>query len=80
MPMDPTKTEVSSVSISPKVFSATTTSNASGGTALTITGGLGGSVTDTFASPRDGLVDDQTYYAIKVDDDSFKIATTRSNY
>ena len=55
---------------------ATTSSNAGSGTALTITGGTGGSVTDSFSSPRAGLVDGQTYYAIKVDDHNFKIAST----
>ena len=57
---------------------ATTSGNASGGTALTITGGTGGSVSDTFSSPRAGLTDDQTYFAIKVDDHNFKIASTYS--
>ena len=55
---------------------ASTSANAGSGTAITITGGTGGSVTDTFSSPRAGLVDEQTYYAIKVDDHNFKIATT----
>ena len=55
---------------------ATTSVNAGGGTALTITGGTGGSVTDTFSSPRAGLTDGQTYYAIKVDEHNFKIAST----
>ena len=55
---------------------ATTSGNAGTGTALTITGGTGGSVTDSFSSPRAGLVDGQTYYAIKVDDHNFKIAST----
>ena len=57
---------------------ATTSGNASGGTALTITGGTGGSVSDTFSSPRAGLTDGQTYFAIKVDDHNFKIASTYS--
>ncbi|MAI60770.1 MAG: flagellar hook-associated protein FlgK [Rickettsiales bacterium] len=57
---------------------ATTGGNASGGTALTITGGTGGSVSDTFSSPRAGLTDGQTYFAIKVDDHNFKIASTYS--
>ena len=55
---------------------ATSSSNASGGTALTITGGSGGSVSDTFSSPRAGLTDGETYYAIRVDDHNFKIAST----
>ena len=55
---------------------ATTSANAGAGTAFTITGGTGGSVTDTFSSPRDGLIDGQTYFAIKVDDHNFKIAST----
>ena len=55
---------------------ASTSANAGSGTAITVTGGTGGSVTDTFSSPRAGLVDEQTYYAIKVDDHNFKIATT----
>ena len=46
------------------------------GTALTITGGTGGSVSDSFSSPRAGLTDGQTYFAIKVDDHNFKIAST----
>ena len=50
--------------------------NAGSGTALTITGGTGGSVTDSFSSPRAGLLDGQTYYAIKVDEHNFKIAST----
>ena len=33
-------------------------------------------VTDTSSSPRAGLVDEQTYYAIKVDDHNFKIIAT----
>ena len=45
------------------------------GNALTITGGTGGSVSDTFSSPRAGLTDGQTYFAIKVDDHNFKIST-----
>ena len=57
---------------------ATTSGNATGGTALTITGGTGGSVSDTFSSPRAGLTDGQTYFAIKVDDHNFKIASTYS--
>ena len=57
---------------------ATTSGNATGGTALTITGGTGGSVSDTFSSPRAGLKDGETYYAIKVDDHNFKIASTYS--
>ena len=55
---------------------ATTSGNAGSGNALTITGGTGGSVSDTFSSPRAGLVDGQTYYAIKVDEHNFKIAST----
>ena len=55
---------------------ASTSGNASGGTALTITGGTGGSVSDSFSSPRAGLTDGQTYFAIKVDDHNFKIAST----
>ena len=55
---------------------ASTSANAGTGTALTITGGTGGSVTDSFSSPRAGLTDGETYYAIKVDDHNFKIAST----
>ena len=55
---------------------ATTSANAGTGTALTITGGTGGSVTDSFSSPRAGLTDGETYFAIKVDDHNFKIAST----
>ena len=36
------------------------------------------SVSDTFSSPRAGLTDGQTYFAIKVDDHNFKIASTYS--
>ena len=43
---------------------------------MTITGGTGGSVSDSFSSPRAGLTDGQTYFAIKVDDHNFKIAST----
>ncbi len=57
---------------------ATTSGNATSGTALTITGGTGGSVSDSFSSPRAGLTDGQTYFAIKVDDHNFKIASTYS--
>ena len=45
---------------------------------MTITGGTGGSVSDSFSSPRAGLTDGQTYFAIKVDDHNFKIASTYS--
>ena len=55
---------------------ATSSVNAGSGTALTITGGTGGSVSDSFSSPRAGLLDGQTYYAIKVDEHNFKIAST----
>ena len=55
---------------------ATTSGNAGSGTALTIAGGTGGSVSDSFSSPRAGLVDGQTYFAIKVDDHNFKMAST----
>ena len=48
-----------------------------GGATLTIAGGTGGSVSDSFSSPRDGLVDGQTYFVVKVDDHNFKLA---SNY
>ena len=55
---------------------ATTSSNASGGTAITITGGSGGSVEDTFASPITGLTDGETYFVVKTDDHNFKLAQT----
>ena len=55
---------------------ATTSGNAGTGTALTITGGTGGSVNDSFSSPRAGLTDGETYFAIKVDEHNFKIAST----
>ena len=53
---------------------ATTSTNAGNGTALTITGGQGGSTSDKFSSPRTGLLDGQTYYVVKTDDHNFKIA------
>ena len=49
-------------------------SETSGGSVITITGGTGGSVSDTFASPRGGLVDGQNYFVVKVDDHNFKLA------
>ena len=55
---------------------ATSTSNASSNTALTITGGTGGSAADVFSSPRAGLVDGQTYFAVKTDDHNFQLAET----
>ena len=53
---------------------ATTSTNAGNGTALTITGGQGGSTSDKFSSPRTGLLDGQTYFVVKTDDHNFKIA------
>lgn len=55
---------------------ATSTSNANGGTALTITGGSGGSQNDSFTSPINGLIDGTTYYAVKTDEHNFRIAET----
>ena len=55
---------------------ATSTVNASGGTAITITGGSGGSISDSFSSPVNGLIDGTTYYAVKTDDHNFRIAQT----
>ena len=55
---------------------ATTSGNAGSDTAITITGGTGGNVSDEFSSPRAGLVDGQTYFAIKVDEHNFKVAST----
>ena len=46
------------------------------GTAITITGGSGGSVEDTFASPITGLTDGETYFVVKTDDHNFKLAQT----
>ena len=53
---------------------ATTSTNATNGTALTITGGQGGSTSDKFSSPRTGLLDGQTYFVVKTDDHNFRIA------
>jgi len=53
---------------------ATTSTNATNGTALTITGGQGGSTADKFSSPRTGLLDGQTYFVVKTDDHNFRIA------
>jgi len=53
---------------------ATSSSNAGTNTALTIVGGTGGSVSDSFSSPRAGLLDGQTYYVVKTDDHNFRIA------
>ena len=55
---------------------ATTSTNANNGTSFTITGGTGGSASDTFASPINGLTDGETYYVVKTDDHNFRIATT----
>ena len=55
---------------------ATSASNANAGTEFTITGGTGGSVTDNFSSPINGLTDDTTYYVVKTDDHNFKLAST----
>ena len=53
---------------------ATTSSNATGGTAITITGGQGGSTGDKFSSPRTGLLDGKTYFVVKTDEHNFQIA------
>ena len=55
---------------------ASSSANAGGGTALTITGSSGGSVSDVFSSPRAGLLDGQTYFAVKVDEHNFKLASS----
>lgn len=55
---------------------ATTSSNASSGTKLTITGETGGSKNDTFASPITGLTDGGTYFVVKTDDHNFRLANT----
>ena len=55
---------------------ATTSGNAGSNTALTIVGGTGGSAQDVFSSPRNGLTDGQTYFAVKVDEHNFKLAET----
>ena len=55
---------------------ATTSTNANNGTSFSITGGSGGSISDTFASPINGLTDGETYYAVRTDAHNFRIATT----
>ena len=55
---------------------ATTSTNANNGTSFSITGGSGGSISDTFASPVNGLTDGETYYAVRTDAHNFRIATT----
>ena len=55
---------------------ATTSVNASNGTALTITGGSGGDAKDTFASPINGLTDGETYFVVKTDNHNFRLAST----
>ena len=55
---------------------ATTSTNANNGTSFSITGGSGGSISDTFASPVNGLTDGETYYAVRTDAHNFQIATT----
>ena len=55
---------------------ATSNSNASSGTALTVTGGSGGSTSDSFSSPINGLTDGETYFVVKTDDHNFQIAQT----
>lgn len=55
---------------------ATSNSNASSNTALTITGGSGGSNADVFSSPINGLTDGETYFVVKTDDHNFRIAQT----
>jgi len=55
---------------------ATSSVNAGSGTAITIAGGIGGSVSDKFSSPRAGLLDGETYYVVKTDDHNFRLAQT----
>ena len=55
---------------------ATTSTNANNGTSFSITGGSGGSISDTFASPINGLTDGETYYAVRTDAHNFRIAAT----
>ena len=55
---------------------ATSTTNASNNTPLTITGDSGGSVSDSFTSPINGLIDGTTYYAVKTDNHNFRIASS----
>ena len=57
---------------------ATTSNNASNGTTFSITGGTGGSLVDTFASPITGLTDGETYFVVKTNEHSFQIADTYS--
>ena len=55
---------------------ATTSTNANNGTSFSITGGTGGSISDTFASPINGLTDDETYFIVRTDAHNFQIAST----
>ena len=55
---------------------ATSSSNANNGTTFSITGGSGGSLTDSFTSPINGLVDGTDYYVVKTDNHNFKLSAT----
>ena len=55
---------------------ATTSTNANNGTSFNISGGSGGSISDTFASPINGLTDEETYYVVKTDNHNFRLAST----
>ena len=56
---------------------ATNTTNATAGTAITLTGT--GNNAQTFSGTIGGLTDNTTYYVIKVDANTIKLATTANN-
>tara|TARA_E500000178_G_scaffold272338_1_gene270500 strand:- start:7613 stop:12694 length:5082 start_codon:yes stop_codon:yes gene_type:complete len=65
------------ISVDSNTFAvATTSTNANNGVKLTISGGTGGSKSDTFASPINGLTDGGTYFVVKTDEHNFRLANT----